>query len=96
MNKTELIAAVAERLDIHKTTAEAAVTAVLDTIRTAVASGDRVQVIGFGTWEASHKPARQGRNPSTGETIHIAESRVPRFKPGTEFKALVNKTPAAR
>lgn len=91
MNKAQLAAAVATRLGISKTTAEASVAAVLDIIQGAVASGDKVQITGFGAFEQVHKPAHVGRVPSTGAAVQVAESWAPKFKAGTEFKARVNE-----
>lgn len=90
MNKSEIVAAVADRLNVRKTTAEAAVIAVLDTIQAAVANGDKVQITGFGAFEPVHKPARTARNPQTGQPIAVAESWAPKFRPGAEFKERVN------
>ncbi|WP_326646708.1 HU family DNA-binding protein [Streptosporangium sp. NBC_01755] len=89
MNKKELVDAIADRVGDKKTATEA-VNAVLDTIQAAVASGDKVSITGFGAFEMVHKPARTARNPSTGAEIHVAESWGPKFKPGSEFKELVN------
>lgn len=90
MNKRELVEAVAGRLGDKKSATEA-VNAVLDTIQHAVAGGDKVSITGFGAFEMVHKPARTARNPSTGEPISVPESWVPRFRPGADFKELVNQ-----
>ncbi|MFO7252538.1 MAG: HU family DNA-binding protein [Actinomycetes bacterium] len=90
MNKRELVEAVAGRLGDKKAATEA-VNAVLDVIQHAVAGGDKVSITGFGAFEMVHKPARTARNPSTGEPIEVPESWVPRFRPGTDFKELVNQ-----
>jgi DNA-binding protein HU-beta len=66
------------------------VNAVLDTIQEAVAKGDKVAITGFGVFEKSERPARTARNPATGATIQVPESSVPKFRPGADFKALVN------
>lgn len=90
MNKRELVEAVAGRLG-DKRAATDAVNAVLDVIQHAVADGDKVSITGFGAFEMVHKPARTARNPSTGEPIEVPESWVPRFRPGADFKELVNE-----
>ena len=90
MNKTELAEAVASRADISKADATAAVDAVLEGITSALEEDDVVTLIGFGTFSISHRAERMGRNPRTGETISIAASRVPRFKPGKALKDRVN------
>ncbi|MER5621378.1 HU family DNA-binding protein [Streptosporangium sp. NPDC002544] len=89
MNKKELVDAIADRVGDKKTATEA-VNAVLDTIQATVASGDKVSITGFGAFEMVHKPARTARNPSTGAEIHVAESWGPKFRPGSDFKELVN------
>ncbi|MER7207330.1 HU family DNA-binding protein [Streptosporangium sp. NPDC000239] len=89
MNKKELVEAIADRVGDRKTATEA-VNAVLDTIQRAVASGDKVSITGFGAFEMVHKPARSARNPSTGAEIKVAESWGPKFRPGSDFKELVN------
>ena len=85
MNKTELIAAVAEKAAISKKDAEKAVSAVVDVIVDAVKAGDKVQVVGFGTFEARERAARVGINPQTKAQIQIAASKVPAFKAGKAF-----------
>ncbi|WP_326825168.1 HU family DNA-binding protein [Streptosporangium sp. NBC_01639] len=89
MNKKELVDAIADRVGDKKTATEA-VNAVLDAIQKAVASGDKVSITGFGAFEMVHKPARTARNPSTGAEIKVAESWGPKFRPGSDFKELVN------
>ncbi|MDD5952925.1 MAG: HU family DNA-binding protein [Oscillospiraceae bacterium] len=91
MNKTELIAAVAEKAGISKKDADAAVTTVLDTIVDTVAAGDKVQLVGFGTFEPRTRSAKTGKNPRTGESIEIPASKIPAFKAGKAFKDTVNK-----
>lgn len=86
MNKTELIAKVAETTELTKKDATKAVDAVLDAIAEALKSGDKVQLIGFGNFEVRERAARKGRNPQTGEEIEIASSKVPAFKPGKQLK----------
>jgi DNA-binding protein HU-beta len=89
MNKGELIDAISERLGGRRSATEA-VNAVLETIQSTVANGDRVAITGFGVFEKSERAARAGRNPATGAAIQVPASSVPRFRPGTGFKALVN------
>jgi DNA-binding protein HU-beta len=89
MNKRELIDAISGRLGDRKSATEA-VNAVLETIQSAVAAGDKVAITGFGVFEKSERPARTARNPATGATIQVPKSSVPRFRPGADFKALVN------
>ena len=91
MNKTELIAAVAKETELKKVEAEKAINAVLNTVQKALKDGEKVQLIGFGTFEARVRNARSGKNPRTGETIQIEEARVPAFKAGKAFKDAVNK-----
>ena len=91
MNKTELIAAVAEATGISKKDAEKAVSATVDTIIEAVTNGDKVQLVGFGTFEQRQRNARTGVDPRTGNKIDIAASKVPAFKAGKAFKDAVNK-----
>jgi DNA-binding protein HU-beta len=89
MNKKELVDAIADKVGDKKTATEA-VNAVLDAIQSAVATGDKVSITGFGAFEMVHKPARTARNPSTGAEIQVAESYAPKFRPGSDFKELVN------
>ncbi|HEX3750694.1 MAG TPA: HU family DNA-binding protein [Streptosporangiaceae bacterium] len=89
MNKRDLIDAISGRLGDKKSATEA-VNAVLDTIQDAVAKGDKVAITGFGVFEKSERPARTARNPATGATIQVPKSSVPKFRPGADFKALVN------
>ena len=91
MNKTELVAAVAEKAEISKKDADSAVNAVLESIIEAVASKDKVQIVGFGTFEARERKEKIGKNPRTGEEIKIAASVVPAFKAGKAFKDATNK-----
>lgn len=91
MNKTELIAAVAEKAEISKKDAEKAVKAFTDAVAEELAKGGKVQLIGFGNFEVSERPAREGRNPRTGETMTIAASKTPKFKPGKALKDEINK-----
>lgn len=91
MNKTELVAAVAEKAEISKKDADSAVNAVIESISEAVASKDKVQIVGFGTFEARERKEKIGKNPRTGEEIKIAASVVPAFKAGKAFKDATNK-----
>ncbi len=91
MNKTDLIAAVAEQASISKKDAEKAISAVISSITNAMAEGDKVQLVGFGTFEVRAREARMGKNPRTGEAIKIAASKVPAFKAGKALKDIVNK-----
>lgn len=86
MNKTELIAAVAEKTGISKKDADSAVNAVLDTIISKVSADEKVQIVGFGTFEARSRSERQGRDPRTNAPITIPASKVPAFKAGKAFK----------
>ncbi len=86
MNKAELIAAVAAKADVSQKEAAAVVAAVLDEIKDALKKGDKVQLVGFGSFEVRAKAARTGKNPRTGETIEIAASKAPAFKAGKAFK----------
>lgn len=91
MNKTELIASVAENAAISKKDAEKAVNAFVSAISSALADGDKVQLVGFGTFEVRERGARTGKNPRTGEAIQIAASKAPAFKAGRILKEAVNK-----
>lgn len=91
MNKTELISSVAEKAEMTKKDAEKAVNAVLASIEEAMAQGDKVQLVGFGTFEVRSRAARIGRNPQTGKEIQIAATKVPAFKPGKALKDAVVK-----
>jgi DNA-binding protein HU-beta len=90
MNKTELINAVAEKAEVSKKDAKAAVEAVLDVIQEELKKGEKVQLVGFGTFEVSERAAREGRNPLTGESMTIKASKSPKFKAGKAFKDSLN------
>lgn len=90
MNKAELISAVAEKSGMAKKDAEKAVNAVFASIEEALVNGDKVQLVGFGTFEVRERAARTGRNPQTGEEIQIAASRVPAFRAGKTLKEAIN------
>lgn len=90
MNKTEFIAAVAEKAGLSKKDAEKAVKAYSEVVAAELVNGGKVQLVGFGTFEVSERPAREGRNPKSGEPMTIAASRVPKFKAGKALKDQVN------
>ncbi|MEV7429728.1 MULTISPECIES: HU family DNA-binding protein [unclassified Nocardioides] len=90
MNKGQLRDAVAEQTGLGNKEAEQALDAVIDSIVKAVASGDKVSISGFGTFESRERSARQGRNPQTGETIEIAATTAPAFKAASAFKQAVS------
>ena len=90
MNKTELIAAVAEQAELSKKDAEKALKAFTDVIAAELVKGEKVQLVGFGTFKVSEREAREGRNPLTGEKITIAASKNPKFKAGKALKDMVN------
>ncbi|MDD3654107.1 MAG: HU family DNA-binding protein [Desulfotomaculaceae bacterium] len=91
MNKAELISSVAEKTELTKKDSEKAVAAMLDTIGEALSKGDKVQLVGFGTFEIRERAARKGRNPQTGEEININAARVPVFKAGKALRDSVDK-----
>lgn len=91
MNKTELITAVAEKSGLSKKDSEKAVSAVLDAVTDALVAGDKVQLVGFGTFDVKERAARVGRNPKTKEEIQIPASRVASFKVGKALKDAVAK-----
>ena len=91
MNKAELITSMAEKSQLTKKDAETALKAFIDSVQEALANGEKVQLVGFGTFETRERAAREGRNPRTKETINIPASTVPVFKAGKEFKERVNK-----
>ena len=90
MNRTELVAAMAEKTQLSKKDAEAALKAFVDVVSEEMKKGEKVQLVGFGTFEVSERAAREGRNPQTGETMTIAASKTPKFKAGKASKDLVN------
>ena len=91
MNKAELVEKIAKDADISKASAERVLNTSIETIIKAVTKGDKVQLIGFGTFGSGKRAARTGRNPRTGETLKIAAANVPKFTPGAAFKAALNK-----
>ena len=90
MNKTELIAAIAEKAEITKKDADKALAAFVDTVAAELKKGEKIQLVGFGTFEVKNRPARTGRNPQTKEVMKIAASKAPKFKPGKALKDAVN------
>ena len=91
MNKTELIAAVAEQAELSKKDSEKALKAFVDVITEELKKGEKVQIVGFGTFEVSERAAREGRNPQTGKTMEIAACKAPKFKAGKALKDIVNE-----
>ena len=90
MNKTEFIAAVAEKAEISKKDSVKALKAFVDVVAEQLKAGDKVQLVGFGTIEVSERAAREGRNPQTGETMTIAACKAPKFKAGKALKDAIN------
>ena len=91
MRKPELAAAIAEKAELTKEKASEVITVITEQISQALANGDSVTLIGFGTFEVRHRAARQGKNPRTGEALQIAAANVPAFKPGKSLKDAVNQ-----
>ena len=91
MNKTELVAAIADKADLSKKDVEVALKAFTDVVAEALKKDDKVQLVGFGTFEVSKRAARTGRNPQTGAEMKIAASKAPKFKAGKALKDIVNK-----
>ena len=89
MNKTELVAAIAAKAEVSKKDAEKALNAFVETVQEAVKADDKVQLVGFGTFESRERAARAGKNPQTGAKIKIAACKVPAFKAGKAFKDLL-------
>ena len=90
MNKTEFIAAVAEKAEISKKDSEKALKAFVDVVAEQLKAGDKVQLVGFGTFEVSERAAREGRNPANGQPMQIAASKAPKFKAGKALKDAIN------
>lgn len=86
MNKTEMIVAIAEKTEMTKVQSEKALAAFLDTVQEELVKGEKVQLVGFGTFEVAERAERQGRNPKTGETLTIGASKSPKFKAGKSLK----------
>ena len=91
MNKTELVAAMAEQAGLSRKDAEKALKAFTDVVSEELQKGGKVQLVGFGTFEVSERAAREGRNPQTGEAMPIPASKAPRFKAGKALKDAINK-----
>jgi len=90
MNKTELVAAIAEKTNLTKADSEKALKAFTEVVAEELKKGEKITLVGFGTFEVSERAAREGRNPLTGETIKIAASKAPKFKAGSQLKESIN------
>ncbi|KSV58077.1 DNA-binding protein [Acetivibrio ethanolgignens] len=90
MNKAELVAAIAEKTELSKKDSEKALKAFIDVVTDELKKGEKIQLVGFGTFEVSKRAAREGRNPQTGKTMKIAASLAPKFKAGKALKDAVN------
>ncbi|BBF44775.1 DNA-binding protein HBsu [Lachnospiraceae bacterium KM106-2] len=90
MNKAELVAAIAEKTELSKKDSEKALKAFIDVVTEELVKGEKVQLVGFGTFEVSERAAREGRNPQTGKTMTIAASKAPKFKAGKALKDVIN------
>lgn len=90
MNKTELVAAIASQADLSKKDAEKALKAFVDVVTAELRKGNKIQLVGFGTFETSERAAREGRNPQTGMTMKIEACKAPKFKAGKALKDAVN------
>ncbi len=91
MNKAELVAAIADKTELSKKDAEAALKAFTDVVAEELKKGEKIQLVGFGTFEVSERAARTGRNPQTGEEMTIPASKSPKFKAGKALKDLINE-----
>ncbi len=91
MNRMELVAAIAEKTELSKKDAEKALKAFTDVVAEELKKGEKIQLVGFGTFEVSERAAREGRNPKTGKTMTIEASKTPKFKAGKALKDEVNK-----
>ena len=91
MNKSELAAALAEKAALTKVDAEKTINAFVATVEETLAKGDKIQLVGFGTFEVKDRPARTARNPRTGKEIKVAACKAPAFKAGKALKDIVNK-----
>lgn len=91
MNKQELVSAMAEKANLSKKDAEAALVAFIGSVEDALKKGEKVQLVGFGSFEVRSRAARTGRNPQTGAEMKIAAAKVPTFKAGSSLKELINK-----
>jgi len=90
MNKTELVAAISEKTELTKKDSEKALKALIDVVAEELKKGEKVQLVGFGTFEVSERAAREGRNPQTGKTMTIAACKAPKFKAGKALKDAIN------
>lgn len=90
MNKTELVAAIAEQAELSKKDSEKALKAFIDVVSSELKKGEKIQLVGFGTFEVIERAAREGRNPLTGEKMKIKASKAPKFKAGKALKDAVN------
>lgn len=90
MNRMELVAAIAEKSELSRKDAEKALKAFTDVVAEELKKGEKIQLVGFGTFEVSERAAREGRNPQTGETMNIAASKSPKFKAGKALKDALN------
>ena len=90
MNRVELIAAMAEKAELSKKDAEKALKAFTEVVAEELTKGEKIPLVGFGTFEVSERPAREGRNPRSGETMTIAASKAPKFKAGKALKDAIN------
>ena len=91
MNKAELVAAIAEKTELSKKDSEKALKAFIDVVTEELTKGEKIQLVGFGTFEVAERTAREGRNPQTGETMSIPASKAPKFKAGKALKDTINK-----
>ena len=91
MNKTELVAAMAEKAELSKKDSEKALKAFIDVVAEELKKGEKIQLVGFGTFEVAERAAREGRNPLTGERMTIKASKAPKFKAGKALKDIVNE-----
>ena len=90
MNKTELVAAISEKTELTKKDSEKALKALIDVVAEELKKGEKVQLVGFGTFEVAERAAREGRNPQTGKTMSIPASKAPKFKAGKALKDSIN------
>ena len=89
MNKAEFISAITDKTNLSKAGVEQVVNAYAETVAETLKSGDKIQLVGFGTWEKAERAARTGHNPQTGETMQIPATAVPKFKPGKKLKEAI-------
>lgn len=90
MNKAELVAAIAEKTELSKKDSEKALKAFIDVVTDELAKGEKIQLVGFGTFEVAERAAREGRNPQSGEVMKIPASKAPKFKAGKALKDIIN------